>query len=76
MVITDRDIPLGRMNGRALVRIIALRWPSIGVLMLSGSDTPKPGDLPARVCFVSKPCNGQDLVSAAFANVSQQTGSI
>lgn len=76
VVITDLDMPLGRMDGRSLVRTIALRWPSIGVLVLSGSDTPKPGDLPAGVRFVSKPCHGQDLVSAAFAFVSQQVGSI
>lgn len=76
VVVTDLDMPLGRMGGRSLVRTIALRWPSIGVLVLSGSDTPKPGELPAGVRFISKPCHGQDLVSAAFAFVSQQVGSI
>lgn len=76
VVITDLAMPLGRMDGRALVRTIAARWPDIGVLVLSGIDRPKPGDLPAGVRFVPKPCHGRDLVSAAFAFVSQQTGSI
>jgi CheY-like chemotaxis protein len=76
VVITELDMPLGRMDGHALVRIIALRWPGIGVLVLSGSGTPKPGDLPTGVGFVSKRCRGQDLVSAALAIVSRQTGSI
>ena len=76
VVITDLDMPLGRMDGHSLVRTIALRWPNVGVLVLSGAATPKPGDLPTGVRFVPKPCHGQDLVSAAFAFVSQQTGSI
>ena len=69
-------MPLGRMDGRALVHTIAMRWPDIGVLVLSGTGTPNPGDLPSGVRFIPKPCRGRDLVNAAFAIVSQQTGSI
>lgn len=76
VVVTDLSMPLGRIDGHALVRNIAMRWPAIGVLIVSGADIPKPGDLPSGVRFVSKPCRGKDLVSAVFAFVSQQTGSI
>ena len=70
VVITDPTMPLGRMDSRALVHTLAMRWPDIGVLVLSGTVTPKPGALPSGVRFVSKPCRGRDLVSAAFAIVS------
>ena len=38
VVITDRDVPLGWMDGSALVRTIALRWPSIGVPRLRHTE--------------------------------------
>jgi CheY-like chemotaxis protein len=76
VVITDLSMPLGKMDGHAFVRTLATWWPDIGVLVLSGEDAPKPGDLPPGVRFVPKPCRGRDLVSAVFAFVSQQTGSI
>lgn len=76
VLITDLAMPLGTMDGRDLIRVVAERWPDIRVLVLSGADTPKPGDLPNGVRFLPKPYRGQDLVSAVFAAVSQQTGSI
>lgn len=70
VLITDPTMRLGRMDSRALVHTLAMRWPDIGVLVLSGTVTLKLGALPAGVRFIPKPCRGGDLVSAAFAIVS------
>lgn len=76
VVITDLDMPFGGMGGHEFVRNVTARWPRIGVVVLSGADRPKLGELPSGVQFRSKPCRGSELVSAAYAIVSRQTGSI
>lgn len=76
VLITDLAMPLGTMDGLGLIRVVAERWPHIGMLVLSGSDTSKYGDLLPDVRFLAKPCRGQDLVNAVFAVMSRQTGSI
>ncbi|MCJ2085482.1 response regulator [Methylobacterium sp. E-005] len=76
VVITDLDMPLGGMGGHEFVRSVTARWPEIGVVVVSGIDRPRSGQLPSGVQFRSKPCDGAELVSAAYAIVSRQTGSI
>ncbi|MCJ2144805.1 response regulator [Methylobacterium sp. E-066] len=76
VVITDLDMPLGGMGGHEFVRCVIARWPEIGVVVLSGADRPRLGQFPSGVQFRSKPCHGSELVSAAYAIVSRQTGSI
>ncbi|MER2249028.1 response regulator [Methylorubrum podarium] len=76
VVITDLDMPLGGMGGHELLRSVTARWPKIGVVVLSGADRPSLGQLPSGVQFRSKPCRGSELVSAVYAIVSRQTGSI
>ncbi|MCJ2099292.1 response regulator [Methylobacterium sp. E-046] len=76
VLITDLDMPSGRISGRDFIRTVTARWPEMGIVVVSGADTPKLGDLPKGVRFLSKPFRAKDLVSAAFAITSRQTGSI
>lgn len=76
VLITDIIMPAGAVNGYQLAKMVAARWPHVGLLLVSGADRPGPMDLPQGARFLSKPYRGQDLVSAVFAFVSEQTGSI
>lgn len=76
VVITDLDMPTGRMSGRQLVDTITDRWPDVGVVILSGAGEARPRVLPDGVRFLHKPSPPGDLVSAAFAIVSWLTGSL
>lgn len=54
VVVTDVHMP-GTLNGSQLAETICKRWPTIGVVILSGVLRPKPGDLPDESRFLAKP---------------------
>lgn len=54
LLMTDVQMP-GTMDGFALARAAAVRWPSIVILVCSGRLGPKPGDLPPEARFINKP---------------------
>ncbi len=55
ILMTDVDMPMGSMDGFALARVVAHRWPEIPVLIVSGMGTPGPGDMPEGARFIPKP---------------------
>ncbi|GJE74471.1 MULTISPECIES: response regulator [Methylorubrum] len=55
ILMTDVDMPMGSMDGFALARLVAHRWPEIPVLIVSGMGTPGPGDMPEGARFIPKP---------------------
>ncbi|MEE7459177.1 MULTISPECIES: response regulator [Methylobacteriaceae] len=55
VLMTDVDMPMGSMDGFALARLVAHRWPEIPVLIVSGMGTPGPGDMPEGARFIPKP---------------------
>ena len=55
ILMTDVDMPMGSMDGFALARVVAHRWPDIPVLIVSGMGTPGPGDMPEGARFIPKP---------------------
>ena len=61
VVLTDVAMP-GSLNGFEFARLVALGWPEVGVLVISGKVPPKEGDLPPNAVFVPKPVNSQTLV--------------
>jgi len=61
VLLTDIDMP-GRMDGLALARDVAARWPNIGVVITSGRRLPRPGDMPQETRFLSKPFSDQRLI--------------
>jgi DNA-binding response OmpR family regulator len=69
VLMTDVDMPRGSMDGFALARLVARRWPAIPVLVVSGMGTPGPDDLPDGARFIPKPYEPSTLVRTlrAFA---------
>ncbi|WP_046869262.1 response regulator [Microvirga massiliensis] len=54
VVLTDVDMP-GSLDGFEFARLVRQGWPEVGVLVISGKMTPRPGDLPPGTAFVAKP---------------------
>ena len=69
VLMTDVDMPRGSMDGFALARLVAHRWPTIPVLVVSGMGTPGPHDMPDGARFIPKPYEPSTLVRTlrAFA---------
>jgi CheY-like chemotaxis protein len=61
-VVTDVEMPGGSINGFELARRIRAEW-NIGVLIASGRQAPRPGELPEGSHFVAKPVYPETLVS-------------
>ncbi|KQP50779.1 response regulator receiver protein [Methylobacterium sp. Leaf399] len=71
VLMTDVDMPQGSMDGFALARLVARRWPSIPVLVVSGMGTPGPHDLPDGARFIPKPYEPATLVRTLRAFVQR-----
>jgi CheY-like chemotaxis protein len=54
LLFTDVHMP-GEMDGFALARHAAERWPHISIVVASGEARPGPGDLPDGAHFIAKP---------------------
>lgn len=76
MTITDVDMGGGGLNGFQLAKVVATRWPEIGLLIVSGQSRPKATDLPENARFLAKPCAPSSVIGNVFAFVTQQSGSI
>ena len=66
VVVTDVSMP-GRMDGFALARLIARRWPGIRVVVTSGRLAPRVDDLPPGADFLAKPYSPAALLQAVEA---------
>lgn len=58
LLFSDVDMP-GETNGFALARHVAENWPAIEIVIASGHVLPKPGEMPEKATFISKPFNKQ-----------------
>lgn len=58
LLFSDVEMP-GSRNGFALAREVAVRWPSISLVIASGRLSPGPGDLPEGAHFISKPFSAE-----------------
>ena len=58
-------VKMPRMSGKELARIVAERWPSVAVLLVSGHGGGAIDDSP--VPFLPKPCTREALVEAVRA---------
>ncbi|MFC6790661.1 response regulator [Methylobacterium komagatae] len=58
LLFTDVHMP-GEMDGFALARYAANRWPHISIVVASGEAKPAPGDLPDSAHFIAKPFSAQ-----------------
>jgi CheY-like chemotaxis protein len=64
LLFTDISMP-GLMDGADLAVEVAAHWPLVGVITTSG--LPRPGKLPARVCFHDKPYEPSAVLRQAKA---------
>lgn len=58
VLFTDVQMP-GKLDGFALARYAAERWPHISIVVASGHAKPGPGDLPEGAHFIGKPFSAQ-----------------
>lgn len=58
LLFTDVRMP-GKLDGFALAREVACRWPAIVIVVTSGEAVPQPGDLPDGATFIGKPFSAQ-----------------
>jgi CheY-like chemotaxis protein len=66
-VLTDIEMP-GALDGIDLAWMIRTRWPTLPVVLISGKQLPKPGDLPANTPVVTKPFSPERLLSVVKAS--------
>jgi two-component system, response regulator PdtaR len=64
LLFTDVNMP-GTMDGLALAREVADRWPHIGIMVVSGRSKPLPHELPAGCRFHRKPYSPDIVVRHA-----------
>lgn len=76
MTITDVDMGDGGLNGFQLAKVVAARWPAVGLLIVSGQSRPNATDLPEGARFLAKPCAPSSVIGNVFEFVTQQSGSI
>ncbi|MFC4171241.1 response regulator [Microvirga sp. GCM10011540] len=62
VLLSDVEMPPG-LNGYELARKVQERWPITEILITSGREWPKEGDLPSGAAFLAKPCPNETLVS-------------
>jgi len=62
VLLSDVEMPPG-INGYELARQVGERWPTVAILMTSGREWPREGDLPSGAAFLAKPCPSEILVS-------------
>jgi DNA-binding NtrC family response regulator len=62
VLLSDVEMPPG-LNGYALARQVHEHWPSTEILITSGREWPRQGDLPPGAAFLAKPCPSETLVS-------------
>jgi len=64
LLFTDVHMP-GTMDGLALARQVADRWPHIGIMVVSGRSKPQPHEFPAGCRFHRKPYSPDTVVRHA-----------
>ncbi|EIM26849.1 response regulator with CheY-like receiver, AAA-type ATPase, and DNA-binding domains [Microvirga lotononidis] len=62
VLLSDVEMPPGP-NGYELARQVHEHWPMVEILMTSGREWPREGDLPPGAAFLTKPCPSETLVS-------------
>ena len=67
-VMTDIEMP-GSVDGLELARCIEAKWPSIGVVVVSGRRLPHPDELPRQALFLAKPYSEELLIDTLEAVV-------
>jgi len=62
VLLSDVEMPPD-LNGYELARLVCEHWPTVAILITSGREWPRDGDLPPGAAFLAKPCPSETLVS-------------
>ena len=62
LVFTDIQMP-GSMDGVKLAQTVHRRWPSIGIILVSGQLKPESVDIPADSRFFGKPLEANEMAA-------------
>ena len=63
-MVTDIDLSGEPLNGLALAKAVAARWPEVAVLLVSGFVQPETEALPQGARFLRKPFEPETLIGA------------
>lgn len=69
LLVTDVQMPRG-LDGLALARTVAERWPEVGIVVISGVATPAPDDLPPGARFIAKPFTPRTVLAEIEALIA------
>lgn len=58
LLFTDVQMP-GTLDGFALARAVAERWPHVSIVVASGHARPGPGSMPEKARFIGKPFSAE-----------------
>jgi CheY-like chemotaxis protein len=74
VLFSDVDMPI--LDGFALARLVAVRWPHLPILITSGKTAPTFGDLPGGARFLPKPYSSSILLREvrSLLDGAQQAG--
>ena len=62
LVFTDIQMP-GSMDGMKLAHTVHERWPSIGIILVSGQLKPENVDIPADSRFFGRPLEAHEMIA-------------
>lgn len=70
LLFTDIQMP-GSMDGLKLAHAVRTRWPSIGIMLVSGQVTPTEADKPVNSRFYGKPLEVKRMITEMQEMVAQ-----
>ena len=70
VLVTDVEMPPGPLDGFDLARLTREQFPHIGVVIVSGKVSPRPGDLPSGAHFVQKPYSATSLTRLVHETIT------
>lgn len=65
LVLTDVEMP-GQLDGLALAKLVAARWPTTRIIVTSGRRVVEITDIPDGAVFFSKPYVHEEVIKAMW----------
>src|SRR5688500_47461 len=70
LMLTDVKMP-GELDGYTLSRLVGMKYPAIGIIVISGDSPPGESDLPQGARFLAKPLLPSVLLEAVRGTIAQ-----